>query len=230
LIRKNPIERNYDEEDMMRIPFTIEQFFEVFERYNTAVFPAQFILMMLAITAFILAFKKTVFSDRTVVFILGFLWFWMGAVYHLVFFAPINRAAVLFGIVFIFQGVYFMYRGAIKKQIIFGYKPDVAFFTGVLFILYSLAIYPLIGSHTYPRLPLFGVPCPTTIFTFGILLWARNRIPLTLLIVPFLWSIVGFSAAINLGVVQDYGLFIAGLLGTVLIIIKNRKMIEPHDA
>jgi hypothetical protein len=75
---------------------------------------------------------------------------------------------------------------------------------------------------------MFGVaPCPTTIFTFGILLWATKPVPGYLLVIPFLWSIVGMSAALNLQVPQDYGLVVAGVLGTTLILIQNRKAKRP---
>jgi hypothetical protein len=72
---------------------------------------------------------------------------------------------------------------------------------------------------------MFGVaPCPSTIFTFGLLLWTTKQVPGYLLIVPFLWSVVGMSAAVNLRVPQDYGLVVAGVLGTALIPIQNRKV------
>ncbi len=71
---------------------------------------------------------------------------------------------------------------------------------------------------------MFGVaPCPTTIFTLGILLWTTKSVPGYLLVIPFLWSIIGMSAAVNLRVPQDYGLVVAGILGTALILIQNRK-------
>lgn len=59
--------------------------------------------------------------------------------------------------------------------------------------------------------------------TFGILLWATQTVPVYLLVIPFLWSIVGISAAVNLRVLQDYGLAVAEFLGTALILIQNRK-------
>ncbi|WP_339379209.1 DUF6064 family protein [aff. Roholtiella sp. LEGE 12411] len=48
------------------------------------------------------------------------------------------------------------------------------------------AIYPLIGyslERTFPSLPTFGIPCPTTIFTFGLLFWTNKKFPSSLLIV-----------------------------------------------
>jgi hypothetical protein len=92
-------------------------------------------------------------------------------------------------------------------------------------------IYPLLGlafDHSYPRVALFGVaPCPTTIFTFGILLWTTKSVPVYLLVIPFLWSIIGGSAALNLRVPPDYGLVVTGVLGTPLILIQNRKAKRP---
>jgi hypothetical protein len=34
---------------------------------------------------------------------------------------------------------------------------------------------------------------------------------------------IGFFAALSLGITEDYMLLVAGVLGTVLIIMKNRK-------
>jgi hypothetical protein len=93
-----------------------------------------------------------------------------------------------------------------------------------------MAIYPVLGSlfgHTFPRAPMFGVaPCPATIFTFGMLLWTTRPMPACLLVIPALWALIGLSAAVNLGVPQDYGLAIAGVLGTVLILLENHKAKE----
>ncbi len=47
--------------------------------------------------------------------------------------------------------------------------------------------------------------------------------PAYLLIIPALWALIGLSAAINLRVPQDYGLAIAGVLGTVLILLDKHK-------
>jgi hypothetical protein len=38
-----------------------------------------------------------------------------------------------------------------------------------------------------------------------------------------IWSIIGFGAALSLGVKEDYGLLIAGVVGFILIFIRDRK-------
>jgi hypothetical protein len=98
---------------------------------------------------------------------------------------------------------------------------------GIIFILYALLIYPVLlkmTGHNYPQTPTFGLPCPTIIFTFGMLLLTDKKIPKYILIVPFLWSLIGFSAAVKLTVTPDYGLGIIGVLGTVLILFRDRKL------
>jgi hypothetical protein len=52
-------------------------------------------------------------------------------------------------------------------------------------------------------------------------------VPVYLLVIPFLWSIIGGSAALNLRVPPDYGLVVTGVLGTPLILIQNRKAKRP---
>lgn len=70
---------------------------------------------------------------------------------------------------------------------------------------------------------IWPAPCPTTIFTFGILLWSTAAVPLALVVIPLLWSVVGMSAAVSLRVPQDYGLVVAGLAGTALIVQERRR-------
>ena len=66
------------------------------------------------------------------------------------------------------------------------------------------------------------------IFTFGILLYSVHRIPWYIIIIPLLWSIVGFSAAMNLGIQEDYGLVIAGLLSAAILLFGKPKPSTTH--
>jgi hypothetical protein len=99
-------------------------------------------------------------------------------------------------------------------------------------ILYAMVVYPLLGAvfgHMYPAAPVFGVaPCPATIFTFGMLLWTVGRVPGWLLIIPGAWSVIGLSAALNLGVPEDFGLLVAGLTGIAMLLYRNRR--EQREA
>jgi hypothetical protein len=151
----------------------------------------------------------------------------MGWVYHLTFFSPINPAAYGFGAAFILQGLLFLwtaFKGQVSCSATWGWRRSI----GSALIAYGLLIYPLLGysvGHVFPRAPSFGAPCPTTIFTFGVLLWA-DRTPRYLLIIPAIWSVIGFTAALTLGIYEDIGLLIAGAVGTTVILVAKPRF-EP---
>ena len=129
-----------------------------------------------------------------------------GLVYHLFYFAPINKAAYLFGGAFILQGVLLFHQGVLNNKLSYKFGFDKLKWAGALLITFALIVYPCLGyvfGHRYPASPTFGLPCPTTIFTFGILMWSDKKMPLSILIIPFIWSIIGFFAALKLGIRED---------------------------
>ena len=206
------------------MPFTTEQFFQVFERYNQTVVPLQIVLILAALAAVMLAVKPKAFYDEILSGLLGFFWLWTGAVYHLIFFTEINPAAYIFGAAFVFQGLLFLYEGLLKKRLRFRFEPNLYGILGALFIVYALIIYPIIGfafGRIYPASPTFGAPCPMVIFTFGLLMWTSKRIAWGLLVIPVLWAFLGISAALSFGVKEDFGLLIAGTIGTAFIIRRD---------
>ncbi|PSB39835.1 hypothetical protein C7B69_01200 [filamentous cyanobacterium Phorm 46] len=206
------------------MPFTTEQFLRVFEKYNQTIFPMQFVLTLVGIAAVGLAVSRKPFANKTISGLLVFLWLWTGIIYHLIFFTKISPPAYVFGALFVFQGWLFLYEGVLRNSLSFRASQNFYGLLGAIFITYALVIYPLIGyalGRTFSTSPTFGVPCPTTIFTFGLLIWTDKKIPSSLLIVPVLWSIVGTSAALSFGIKEDFGLLIAGTIGTASIIQRN---------
>lgn len=209
------------------LPFTTEQFLKVFESYNQAVYPAQWLLLILAVAAIFLTVKPGSYSSRMVAAVLALFWLWTGVAYHFAFFTRINKAAWFFGLLCVAQAFIFLFLGVIRRELEFRAKLNIIGVAGGMLILFALFIYPALGylfGHVYPRLPTFGTPCPTTIFTFGMLLWVGQKVPLYVLAIPFAWSLVGFTAALSLGMREDAGLFIAGIAGTLMIVWRNRPL------
>ena len=203
------------------MPFTTEQFFAVFVQYNEGVWPAQIFLNLLALMeiALLCAGKQT--ADRMMAGILAFLWTWMAIVYHFMFFAMINPAAWAFGMVFLLGAVWMFWIGVIKGQLHFEVSFGLRGILGSILVIYALLLYPLLGylfGHAYPALPTFGLPCPTCIFTLGLLLFASVPVPRSLYIVPLIWVVVGSFAAFKLGVYQDYGLLLAGVIALMVVV------------
>jgi len=212
----------------MEMPFTVEEFFGVFESYNHAIWPAQIIAYVLGFVAVALAWRDRILFGRLVMAILALFWVWIGVFYHILHFATVNRAAWLFGAAFIAEGALLTVIGVGMAKVRFSFRVEPIPVIGACFMAYAMVVYPLLGrlfGHHWPRIPVFGVtPCPATIFTFGVLLWATGPVPLYVIIIPLLWSLIGTSAAINLRVPQDYGLLVAGVVGTLLILVWNRRM------
>jgi hypothetical protein len=68
-------------------------------------------------------------------------------------------------------------------------------------------------------------------YIFKILSYKKDKTINThfiLIVIPLLWSIIGFMAALNFGIYEDIGLLIAGVCGSFLVLIRNRSPKEVH--
>jgi len=219
----------------MKIPFTTEQFFNVFENYNLTIFPVQIIILLLGFAGLFFLHSKETYKNKIIGISLGFLWIWIGVVYHLIFFAKINETASVFGGIFILQGILIVINTFINDKLTFTFESKLKDYIGYFFILFGLIIYPFIGYYTegsISRTISLGLPCPSTIFTLGFFLLTNDKFPKYLLIIPTLWAILGMSAAIQFGVYQDFMLIFAALIANICLIKKKDinlyKHVKPH--
>ena len=199
----------------MLLPFTPDQFLEVFAAYNRAVWPAQIVAYLLGLTMVVALLRPSGLSHPVVGAGLGLMWVWTGLAYHATFFARINPAAMAFAALFVMQGLLFAHAALVQADLRFARGHGSRYWLGWALIVYTALVYPLVGvaGHGYPAMPMFGItPCPVTLFTFGVLLVAQGRVPRRLLIIPFLWALAGGSAAILLAVPQDWPLLLSGAL------------------
>lgn len=204
-------------------PFTAAQFFMVFADYNAAIWPLQIVAYGLGVVAVIALWLRGALAKRVIFSALALLWAINGIGYHFVFFAEINPLATAFAAFFVLQSILFAASVLIPNDLRFDVGLNFRAAAGLLFIVYALLIYGLLGywaGHGWMAGPMFGVaPCPTTIFTIGMLLMARGRWVAWLSIIPFLWSLVGLAAALQLGIIEDFGLPIAGLSLAIVLAI-----------
>lgn len=209
------------------LSFSPEVFFSLFEQYNRAIAPAPVAAYGLGLAVVFLCLMPVPNGGRIVAAILGALWAWNGIAYHLMHFAEINFMAPVFAAFFLAQGLLFAWTGAFKGKIAFSFRPDSVGWIGLGLAVFAMAVYPLLGwlaNHGWPRAAMFGVaPCPTTIFTMGLLLMIEGRTPLHLVAIPVLWSLVGGTAVWLLAVPEDLALPLAGLGGLGLVLWKNRR-------
>lgn len=207
----------------MKLPFTVDQFFRHFSEIQHCRVPDTVSIHISCLCCCvsglqtILKLESAHFVYCCRVMVLD------GCSISYRFFSTINKAAYIFGSLFIIEGFLLVYF-AFRKPSSFAFQLNIYGFASVLLLLYAIVIYPIIGhfsGHSYPYAPTFGLPCPTTIFTFGILLLSVHRLPWLIVIVPLLWSIIGFSAAFSLGIHEDTGLIVSGVVFTILNYTKH---------
>ncbi len=202
------------------MPFTVEQFLSVFSTYNLAVWPLQLVALLAGLAVIALLFRPGRHGSTIIAAILSAMWLVNGIGYHWTYFAAINPAARVFAAVFMLEAIILAAAAGTRTGLRFQASHSAASIFGLTCVIYALVLYPLIGwfaGHRYPAIPMFGIaPCPTTLFTIGVLLQAQWREAKWLVVIPGAWAGLGGSASFLLGVPQDYALFVA-LAGLVVL-------------
>jgi len=195
----------------MGLPFSESQFLDVFGAFNQELWPAVITLWGITLAAVIQLWRMRR-AGGGVMWLLALHWLWSGVAYHWRYFRAINPAAVIFAGLFVVQGAIFGWVWLMGNSR-FAFDRSLRSLLGMGLCCYGL-IYPFLGvgfGLRYPRLPLFAVPCPTTLVTAGLLLMSSG-VPRVVSVVPILWSAIGSSAAIGLGIRADLALAVAGTL------------------
>jgi hypothetical protein len=209
------------------LPFTTREFLSVFAAYNEAMWPAAIVAYLLAGIAVFAIARPSPTGEKGMIIFLAAMWAWTGIAYHWLFFSTINKAAFVFGAAFVVQAALLLCAAVRRERMALRFSADLSGVVGAMLIAYAAILYPLIGwlsGHSYPSAPMFGIaPCPVTIFTFGVCLLARGRVPWWLLVIPVLWSLIGGSAAFLLRVPQDWLLLVSGVSTVLLRLFGRRK-------
>jgi uncharacterized protein DUF6064 len=227
------------------LPFTREAFLAMFGAYNQAIWPLQIVAYALAVFVVVLAIKPLVrWSDQLIAAILAAFWIWIGGVFFMSYQRVLDRSPIstVAMVGFLLEGVLLLWIGVVRRELVFNATLDLSGALGGALIAYAGVIYPVfsyLDGHIFPASPGFGlgtVPCPTTIFTIGLLLLTRSRVPKSVLAVPTLWAVMGgLSAPLNYGIYEDLGLLVAGVLGTGVLLWRDhqasrRASLQPRYA
>ncbi|WP_290648946.1 DUF6064 family protein [Aquisalimonas sp.] len=211
----------------MQLPFSEREFLEVFGSYNTALWPGALALWVASVAVLVLVLRGQRI-DRLVSLLLAVHWAWAAIAYHFAYFAPINPAALLFGVLFLLEALLLGWAGLKGEPIRYGYERTARHMLGIALAVYALS-YPFLAMalvQPYPSTPTFGVPCPTTLFTVGLFLMSTPTL-WRLAAIPLLWTAIGGSAALLLGVVTDFALLGAGVFLITYIVA---RMVQKRRA
>lgn len=213
----------------MQLPFSEREFLDVFGAYNSALWPVAAVLWVASLVVFVLVLRGSRI-DRSVSLLLAVHWAWAGIAYHLAFFASINPAARIFAAMFLLEAILLAWAGLGRGAVRYVWERSPWRMIGAALAAYSLAYPPLAMAlvQPYPRTPTFGVPCPTTIFTIGLLMMSTPARWWPAL-VPLLWTVIGGSAAVLFGVTTDFVLPVAGALLLAHLIRYRSRDRQPGD-
>jgi hypothetical protein len=207
----------------------LENFLHYASRYNQDLYPAQYLMLGLGIIAILLAFFRTNRSSRSISAILAFFYGWVGIQFYLVFFKEFMPVPMVFGSLFIAQALIFIFEGSVRNRISFEVKANIYGLTGALLIFYAIFGYQALEyilGRGYPEILSFGMfPCPTVIFSLGILLWTKKKFPGYILIFPIINALSGFIPVFMIGIIEDIGLIISGLLTLSLLGSRDKYLI-----
>jgi len=212
-------------------PFSRDDFFGVFVRYNESMWPLPLLLVAAGLAVAVVATSAPRRSRRLMA-TLAALWAYMAIAYHLAFLTSLTPAAILFAALFLVEAALLAWHGIHTRRLHLAVPLDrTSRLVGAALIAYALIGYPVVAElagQRYPAMPTFGLPCPTTIFTFGVLAWCVRPVPRSVLLVPLVWTLVAMSAAIAFGIVEDFALPIAAV--ATLIVLRRRVTREPAKA
>ena len=214
-----------------------DDFFSTLQSYNETFWPMTIITFLLGILIVYLVVRKSENSSKIISALLSFLWIWSGIVFFVIYYGPMDVEFLgltmpgvwyLGGILFLIQGFLFLFFGVVKSSSSFKFSRDMSSVVGALMIVYAMVIYPIIGflsGYGYPRYPIFGTaPCPLTIFSIGLLQWSDRKIPLVIVVIPFIWALMGIMPVLALNIWADIGEVFSGIIGFSTILYHNSKL------
>jgi hypothetical protein len=206
----------------------------ILQLYNTGIFPMQVVSLIVAIALTCLVSARP--GTKASIMMKGYLSFtyaWIVGVYYLLFGQSsfsIGRLinSVLFSLVAVaFAADIFVGRTE------FGLPKEKGkrYITFTLVVL-ALVVYPLLDwalGHPYPEVLMFGVvPCPTIIFSIGLLAAAAPKVDKTVYILLLLPGLgFGISGPILFDFFVDFLLLGVGIYGLVVLVSNWRLIGKP---
>jgi len=200
----------------------LNTFLAIFERGNAAIWPMQLVWYASAAVMVGLALWPMRRASQLICLLAAAYFAWVG----IVFFGMIDSGMTLWAAVFILEALLLLVAGLVRRDLVFAPRSSLASVLGAVFMFYALVAYPIIGvlgGYPLGTLPVFGLaPCPTVIFAFGLLLWARPPTPKYVLLLPLAWALNATPPNLAMGNMPDFVLILVGVITVGLLIWRDR--------
>lgn len=195
-------------------PYDAEVLAAGYAQYNAAVWPAQLIALLLALSVLWLCLTPRTWGPYFIGTLLVAAWLWCGLVFFRGHMAALDFMAPAYGWMFVVQAGLLAW-GLLWRPPALAFRPDLRGVVGLLLAGVALFGLPLIsgfGTSGFAAARIVGVaPGPTALFTLGLLLLTTGRRAWLLMIVPLAWCAVAGVVAWALGVAEAWPLPLLGL-------------------
>jgi hypothetical protein len=214
--------------------FSPRTYYRLFELYNRELWPAHLASFGAGVSILVLLRRGTARRAAAVMVLLSACWLWVAWAFHLERYAAINWAARYFAAAFAVQAALMLWYGVHEKRPLFTSPRSSVDRAALGVLLFALFVEPLIGplvGREWTQLESFGAaPDPTAIATLGILPMLGQRPPRHLVIIPAGWCAISGATLWAMGSPDALVVPLAGLIGTVLALLKPEPSASPTQA
>ena len=127
--------------------FSPRTYYRLFELYNAAVWPLQIVTLALGLAILVLIRRRPVWTGPAIAALLAGCWLFVAWAYLLERYDTINWAARYFAVGFLAEAALLAWTGVIRDRLRFDPRGFAAG-TGLAFLVYALAIHPLIAHQS----------------------------------------------------------------------------------
>jgi hypothetical protein len=208
------------------IPFSREVFLDQVGNYNALLWPLHIAALLLGAILVYLSIRPREGWQRLPALLIAAGWLGVGVGYYGLQFSTLNWAAWLSAALFVTQSGLLVWTGIIRNRLGLKFDGSISGWTGIVFLVTAIAVYPLLGLATgigIAAMPVVGIdPGPTVLATWGFLLLVRSRVPLLLTVIPFIVACVGAIAGWLIELPADLVLPAAAAASLCLILARRR--------
>lgn len=207
--------------------FSPQTYYRLFDLYNTDLWPAQIIAILLGIVILYLWHRGGENSARWIAAMLAACWLWVGWAFHWQRYADINLAANYFAWAFVAEALLLTWVVLVRNKLLINPAKGPRQRMGMGIFLFALFIHPLIGislGRSWAQAELFGLtPDPTALATLGILLLVPLRTFWVLAVIPLFWCLI---TGATLWVMGSSDFFVTPALALLVLFLANASLIK----
>jgi hypothetical protein len=207
-------------------------FVALFEQCNQAIWPIQLVGQLAMLVAIAMMFTSWRYARSAIFGTLAPFCIFIEIVFQYTYLRPLYQPGKTFAGLWMAEGMLLAFSAS-RPPRCFKRSTGWCAALGWLAIGYSLMGYPALGfllRSSVLRIAWPGAfPCPTALFTLGVLVMEQGPLPKWMLVIPAFWAIGGL-VPFSWGIREDLGLVVFGMLIVVTIVSRDRSCRRPASA